>query len=67
MVLLRYTFSLASRTGLIKTAVGVTAGGLVGMILFRSGRGGRAAAVATGAGLAAGSTYERIRASMAKE
>jgi len=48
--------------GLIKTAVGLTAGGIFGMIMFRSGKGMRAASLATGVGVAAGSTYERVMA-----
>ena len=47
-------------SGLIKSAIGATAGGLVGMILFRSGGGWRSASVAAGVGVAVGSTYERI-------
>ena len=49
-------------SGLIKSAIGATAGGLVGMILFRAGGGWRSASVATGVGVAVGSTYERIMA-----
>jgi hypothetical protein len=48
--------------GLIKTAVGVAAGGVLGMIMFRSGKGMRAASIAAGVGVAAGSTYERVMA-----
>jgi hypothetical protein len=47
---------------LIKTAIGATIGGLVGVIMFRSGGGSRAACIATGVGVAAGSTYQRIAA-----
>jgi uncharacterized protein YcfJ len=46
--------------GLIKTSIGAAVGGLVGLIMFRSGKGMRAASVATGMGVAAGSTYERF-------
>ena len=49
-------------SGLIKTAAGVAVGGVLGMILFRSGKGQRAASVAAGVGVAAGSTYERVMA-----
>lgn len=48
--------------GLLKTAIGVTAGGIVGMIMFRSGKGMRGASIATGVGIAVGSTYERMMA-----
>lgn len=47
--------------GVVKLAVGMTVGGLFGLVAFRTG-GMRAASVATGAGVALGSTYERIRA-----
>ena len=50
-------------TGLVKTAVGIAAGGLIGMIMFRGGKGNRAASIAAGVGAAAGSTYERFIAS----
>lgn len=46
--------------GLIKTAIGVTAGGAVGMLLFRTGGGWRSACAAAGLGVAMGSTYERM-------
>mmetsp|Transcript_12938 Transcript_12938/g.20830 ORF Transcript_12938/g.20830 Transcript_12938/m.20830 type:complete len:86 (+) Transcript_12938:67-324(+) len=49
---------------LIKTAVGATVGGVLGLILFRSGGGQRAGSIAAGVGVAAGSTYERIAAKM---
>jgi len=48
--------------GLIKTAAGVAVGGALGMIMFRSGKGMRAASIAAGVGVAAGSTYERVMA-----
>ena len=51
---------------LIKTAVGATVGGIMGLVLFKSGQGRRASAVATGVGVAIGSTYERINAKMEK-
>ncbi|KAG7357890.1 protein of unknown function DUF543 containing protein [Nitzschia inconspicua] len=52
---------------LIKTAVGATVGGLLGVIMFRSGGGSRAASVAAGVGVAAGSTFERIAAKIKTE
>jgi hypothetical protein len=51
--------------GLIKTAIGAAAGGVVGLVLFRSGP-NRAASVAAGVGVAFGSTYERIAANYNK-
>lgn len=45
--------------GLIKTAAGAVAGGLVGAVLFKSGKGWRSASVALGVGAAIGSTVER--------
>jgi hypothetical protein len=45
--------------------VGVTAGGLLGMVMFRGGKGMRAASIAAGVGAAAGSSYERYVASAA--
>lgn len=53
---------LLTWTGLIKTAAGAAVGGALGMILFRSGKGSRAASVAAGVGVAMGSTYERMMA-----
>jgi hypothetical protein len=49
-------------TGVIKTAVGAAVGGLAGLVLFRSGKGWRAAGVAAGVGVALGSTVERAMA-----
>ena len=46
--------------GLIKAAVCVTVGGALGMLLFKSGKGWRSAAVASGLGVAVGSTYSRL-------
>jgi hypothetical protein len=57
-----YCLALLYYSGLIKTTVGVAVGGVLGMIMFRSGKGMRAASVATGLGVAAGSTYERLMA-----
>ncbi|GKY90797.1 hypothetical protein MPSEU_000052500 [Mayamaea pseudoterrestris] len=48
-------------TGLIYTTIGAAVGGLVGVVLFKSGGGMRAASMATGVGVAWGSTYERIK------
>lgn len=48
-------------SGLIKSAVGATVGGVVGLVLFRSGKGWRAASAAMGVGVAVGSTVERAR------
>jgi uncharacterized protein YcfJ len=45
--------------GLIKTAAGAVAGGLVGAVLFKSGKGWRSASVAFGVGTALGSAVER--------
>merc|ERR1712238_77325 len=45
---------------LIKTAVGVVAGGVLGVVFMRSGNGRRVTAMATGMGAAVGSTYERV-------
>jgi hypothetical protein len=57
-------FFLSSFLALIKTAIGATIGGFLGVIMFRSGSGSRAATVAAGVGVAAGSTYQRIAAKM---
>ena len=46
--------------GLLKAAIGVGVGGALGMLLFRSGKGWRSAAVASGLGVAVGSTYSRV-------
>lgn len=45
--------------GLLKAAVGVAVGGALGMLLCKSGKGWRSAAVASGLGVAVGSTYSR--------
>jgi len=45
---------------LYKTAVGVVAGGVLGVVFMRSGNGRRVTAMATGVGAAVGSTYERV-------
>ncbi len=49
-------------SGLIKSAAGAVAGGIIGGIFFRSGKGWRAASVALGIGAAVGSTVERALA-----
>lgn len=46
-------------TGLIKTAVGAVAGGVIGMALFKAGGGWRSASVAAGVGVGLGSTAQR--------
>mmetsp|Transcript_39480 Transcript_39480/g.72838 ORF Transcript_39480/g.72838 Transcript_39480/m.72838 type:complete len:90 (+) Transcript_39480:116-385(+) len=48
-------------SGLIKSAVGATVGGVIGLALFRSGKGWRAASMAMGVGVAFGSTVTRAR------
>lgn len=40
--------------------IGAAAGGVIGTVMFRSGKGARAASVAAGVGVAVGSTYERF-------
>lgn len=47
-------------TGVIKAASGMVVGGIMGMLLFKSGKGYRTASVVTGLGVAMGSTYTRI-------
>ena len=49
-------------SGIVKTAAGALAGGIIGAILFRSGTGMRSASVALGIGAAVGSTIERAYA-----
>jgi Domain of unknown function (DUF543) len=46
--------------GVYKVLAGATAGGIVGLLLFKSGRGWRSASMATGVGMAIGSTLTRI-------
>jgi len=46
--------------GVLKAAVGAAVGGALGMLLFRSGKGWRSASVASGLGVALGSTYARV-------
>lgn len=50
-------------SGLIKAGAGMVAGGLCGMLLFRSGSGWRPASVAAGLGVAVGSTASRLQES----
>lgn len=47
--------------GVVEAGVGMAVGGVVGILLFKSGSGWRSASVASGLGVAAGSTFERIR------
>lgn len=49
--------------GVVEAGVGMAVGGVVGALMFKSGSGWRAASVAAGCGVAAGSTFERIRKS----
>jgi len=51
-------------SGLVKTASGVLVGGIIGALLFKSGKGWRYAGAAMGAGVAAGSTVERAISNM---
>jgi hypothetical protein len=45
----------------MKAAAGVAVGSLLGLAMFRSGKGWRSAAATAGLGVALGSTYERAR------
>jgi hypothetical protein len=45
--------------GLFKAVAGGVVGGMLGMLLFKSGKGWRSASVASGFGVAVGSTYAR--------
>jgi hypothetical protein len=53
-------FSLHN-VGLIKSAIGGIAGGLIGLVSFRSGGGWRLASAAAGVGVGIGSTLERAK------
>ena len=53
---------LWKHTGLWHAAQGMVVGGMAGVLMFRSGRGNRAACVAAGIGAAIGSTYQRYHA-----
>jgi outer membrane lipoprotein SlyB len=68
-VLYRTTFISTSCwiEALIKALVGGTVGAVVGTIMFKSGGGMRAASVATGLGVAAGSTFQRLYSTTQKE
>jgi hypothetical protein len=48
------------KDGLLNCVVGASLGGAVGVLLFKSGKGYRAASVAAGVGVAVGSTLERL-------
>jgi Domain of unknown function (DUF543) len=49
--------------GVTKITIGVVIGGTLGMLLFKSGRGWRSACIASGLGVALGSTYVRFLSS----
>lgn len=49
--------------GVVEAGVGMAVGGVLGAFMFKSGSGWRSASVAAGFGVAAGSTFERIRKS----
>ena len=49
-------------SGLLKSAVGATFGGIFGLVFFRGGKGWRMASVGAGVGVALGSTVERYMA-----
>jgi hypothetical protein len=46
--------------GVIKITAGVVIGGTLGMLLFKSGKGWRSASIASGLGVALGSSYVRF-------
>ena len=48
-------------SALIKTTIGAVAGGVMGLVLFKGGKGTRAASIATGIGASLGSTWERVK------
>jgi hypothetical protein len=48
------------KDGLLNCVVGASLGGAMGVLLFKSGKGNRAASVAAGVGVALGSTLERL-------
>lgn len=50
-----------SHSALVKTTIGALAGGVMGLVLFKGGRGTRAASIATGIGAGLGSTWERVK------
>jgi hypothetical protein len=45
---------------ILKMTVGVVVGGVVGMMLFKSGKGWRSTCIASGVGVALGSSYTRF-------
>ena len=49
----------AIESGIIKATIGAATGALIGTLLFKSGKGYRAAGAAMGVGVAVGSTVER--------
>ena len=57
----RFTIFQLENKALVKGAVGALAGGVVGLIFFKGGKGARAASIATGFGAGIGSTWERVR------
>lgn len=50
--------------GVIKMTAGILIGGTLGVLLFKSGKGWRSASIASGLGVAMGSTYVRLSSSM---
>ncbi len=48
-------------SALVKATIGAVAGGVMGLIAFKGGKGTRAASIATGIGAGLGSTWERIK------
>lgn len=53
-------------SGLLKSALGATVGGVFGLVFFRGGKGWRMASVGAGVGVALGSTVERYMANPEK-
>ena len=45
----------------MKVVVGAAVGGLLGMVLFKAGKGNRAASIAAGVGAGLGSAVERAK------
>ena len=48
-------------SALVKATIGAVAGGVMGLIAFKGGKGTRAASIATGIGAGLGSTWERVK------
>jgi len=46
-------------SGVLNATIGATIGGLLGLAMFRTGRGWRAATIAAGVGVGTGSTVQR--------